>query len=167
MTTYSASFPVPSNITEIINGCTAGLGAVGVIGGAIGPGADLAVIGPVWIGMTLAIADAADITMDQNMAKKIVYATATGVGSFAGGAKIASTVAAWLLAIPSAGASLLISMAGNAALNAKLTHAYGMAVARYFLQTDDFDNGDVVVQVLLALIALQFGLGIDNPYVTR
>jgi uncharacterized protein (DUF697 family) len=167
MTTYTASFPVPVNIREIINTCTAGLGAVGVVGGAIGPGADLLVIGPVWVGMTVAIADAAGITLGESNAKKIAYAAATGVGSFAGGAKIASTVAGWILALPTAGASLLLCIAGNAALNAKLTHAYGTSVAQYFLQTHDIDDSDLVIQILLALIAIQIGMDLNSPYVTK
>jgi uncharacterized protein (DUF697 family) len=165
MTTYSASYPIPQDMIETIDNCTAGLGLVGLAGGAIGPGADLVVIAPVWIGMTVALADQAGAAMDKETAKKIVYATATGVGSFVAGTKIAATVAGWLLAIPSAGLSLGLSMAGNALLNGKLTHAYGMAVALYFLQTDGLDDGDLTVQVLIALVAVQMGFRPGNPNV--
>jgi uncharacterized protein (DUF697 family) len=148
---------------DTIEGCTAGLGAVGLVGGAIGPGADLPIIAPVWIGMTIALADQAGSAMDKETAKKIVYATATGVGSFVAGSKIAATVAGWLFAIPSGGLSLGLCMAGNAFLNGKLTHAYGKAVALYFLQTEGLDDGDLTVQVLIALVAVQMGLPSGNP----
>jgi uncharacterized protein (DUF697 family) len=165
MTMYSASYPVPQGMIDIIENCTAGLGAVGVVGGLVGPGTDLVIIAPTWIGMTIALADQAGAAMDEATAKKLVLATATGVGSFAAGAKIAATVAGWLLAIPSAGLSLGLSMAGNAALNAKFTHAYGMAIARYFLQTDGVEDGDLIVKVLIALVSVHFGFRPDGPYI--
>jgi uncharacterized protein (DUF697 family) len=165
MTTYSASYPVPQRMIATIENCTVGLGAVGVFGGLFGPGTDLVIIAPTWIGMTIALADQAGVSMDEATAKKLVYATVTGVGSFAAGAKIAATVAGWLLAIPSAGLSLGLSMAGNAALNAKFTHAYGLAIARYFLQTDGLEDGDLTIKVLIALVAVQFGFRPDDPSV--
>jgi len=105
--------------------------------------------------------------MDKDTARKLVFATATGVASFGTGAKIAATVAGWLLAIPSGGLSLALGMAGNAALNAKLTHAYGQAVARYFLQTEGFDDGDLIIEVLVALVAANFGVKVNSAYVTN
>jgi uncharacterized protein (DUF697 family) len=165
MTTYSASYPVPQHMIDTIENCTAGLGVVGLAGGLMGPGADLVVIAPTWIGMTIALADQAGAAMDKETAKKLVFATATGIGSFAAGTKIAATVAGWLLAIPSAGLSLALCMGGNAALNAKCTHAYGMAVARYFLQTNGLESEDLTIRVLVALVAVQFGFRPDDPNV--
>jgi uncharacterized protein (DUF697 family) len=142
MTNYSASHPIPSDMKETIENCTVGLGAVGIIGGAIGPHADVAVIAPVWIGMAGALAEQAGSAMDEATLRNLVYATAAGAVGFGVGTKIASTVAGWLLAIPSGGLSLAIGMAGNAALNAKLSHSFGSAVARHFLQTNRVEYGE-------------------------
>lgn len=159
---YSASFPIPENMKDTINNCTGGLGAVGVVGGAFGPGADLIVIAPTWAGMVVSLAAQAGSSMDAHTAKKLAIAVATGVGSFALGTKVAATAAGWLLAIPSGGLSLVLSMAGNAALNAKFTHAFGTATALYFLQTDDIDSVEVITQVLIALVGLQFGISTNR-----
>jgi hypothetical protein len=121
--TYSASYPIPQKMMDTINNCTLGLGGVGIVGGAIGPGADLIVIAPTWVGMTCTLAAQAGDSMEEDTAKKIAIAVATDVGGFVIGSKIAATVAGWLLALPSAGLSLGLSMAGNAALNAKMTDA--------------------------------------------
>lgn len=164
--TYSLSFPIPQNMLDTIENCTVGLGGVGIIGGALGPGADLVIIAPTWAGMTIVLADQAGHSMSKQTAKKIAIAVATGVGSFAAGAKIAATVGGWLLALPTAGISLVLSCAGNAALNAKFTDAFGKAVASFFLQTDEIPTTDVVVQVLIALISVQFGLPSSHPDVT-
>jgi hypothetical protein len=64
----------------------------------------------------------------------------------------------WLFAIPSAGLSVAASMAANAALNAKFTHAYGNSLARYFLQTEGIDSTDAIISVLIALTGLEFGI---------
>ncbi|MFN9030114.1 MAG: hypothetical protein ACK5XM_07870 [Betaproteobacteria bacterium] len=138
--------------------CTAGLGVIGPIGGALGPGTDLPVIIPTWVGMVCTLAEQAGHQMDKHTAKKVAMATATGAMSMVAGTKVASTVLGWLLSIPSGGASLLASMAANSAINAKFTHAYGKACALYFLQSDGPDSTDVVVAVLLALIGLEFGI---------
>lgn len=167
MTAFSASYPIPSNMIDTIENCTLGLGAVGVVGGAIGPGADLVAIAPTWIGMTIALADQAGHHMQEDTARKIVFAVATGVGSFTAGTKIAATVAGWLFAIPSGGVSLALCMAGNAVLNGKMTHAYGKSVAQYFLQSGPKDDGDLIVQVLLALLAVHMGFGSSSPYVSN
>lgn len=157
MTTYSASYPIPQSMQDIIDGCTAGLGLVGIVGGAIGPGADLIVIAPTWVGMIVALADRAGSAMDEHTAMKIAKASAVGIGAFVGGAKIAATVGGWLLAIPSFGLSLGLSMAGNAALNAKVTNAFGKSVARYFLQTEGFESTDLIIEILTAMVSTQFG----------
>lgn len=165
MAYFSASYPIPSNMTATIEHCTLGLGAVGIVGGAIGPHADVGIIAPVWIGMAAALADQAGVAMNEGTLRKLVYATATGVVGFGVGTKIVSTVAGWLLAIPSGGLSLAIGMAGNAALNAKLTHSFGRAIARYFLQADEIDNGELAVAVLTALIGRDFGISIHCDHV--
>jgi uncharacterized protein (DUF697 family) len=163
---YSASYPIPRNMLNTIEGCAGGLGGVGIFGGLAGPGADLVVIAPVWAGMVVTLAVQAGKNMDKETAKKLTIAVATGVGSFALGTKVGATVLGWLLAIPSAGLSLAASAAANAALNAKFTHAYGKAVALYFLQTDSIDSIDVMTQVLISLVAIQFGFSPDGTNVT-
>ncbi len=155
---YSASFPIPQNMQDTIDNCTVGLGAVGIVGGIIGPGADLIVIAPTWVGMVVALAEQAGEAMDEATAQKICLAAATGGAAFLAGAKIAATIGAWILAIPSGGASVAVWAVGNAALNAKFTDAFGKATARYFLQTESVEASDIVVQILLALVGLQFGI---------
>jgi|SRR5271166_2029602 len=155
---YSKSYPIPQNMLNTINGCTAGLGVVGIAGGAIGPGADLIVIAPVWTGMVVALAGQAGTSMDNQTAKKLCVAVATGVGTFFAGTKIASTVAAWLLALPTAGLSVIANMGANAALNATLTRAFGRAVALYFLQADKIESVDVAARILIAFVGLEFGI---------
>src|SRR5271166_2689831 len=146
---YSKSYPIPQNMLNTINGCTAGLGVVGIAGGAIGPGADL---------MVVALAGQAGTSMDNQTAKKLCVAVATGVGTFFAGTKIASTVAAWLLALPTAGLSVIANMGANAALNATLTRAFGRAVALYFLQADKIESVDVAARILIAFVGLEFGI---------
>ncbi len=155
---YSKSYPIPQEMLDTINVCTGGLGAVGIVGGAIGPGADLVIIAPVWAGMVVKLADQAGTRMDNQTAKKLCVAVATGVGSFMAGTKMASTAAAWLLALPTAGLSLLASMGVNAGLNATLTRAFGRAVALYFLQTDKIESADVIAGLIIALVASQLGV---------
>jgi hypothetical protein len=96
--------------------------------------------------------------MDEQTAKKLAIAVATGAGSFIVGTKAAATLGAWLLALPTAGASLVANMAVNATLNWKFTQAFGRAVALYFLQTGEIETSDVVVKILIALVGLQFGI---------
>jgi len=141
-----------------ITTCTAGLGGVGILGGAIGPGADLAIIAPTWVGMVCTLAAQSGSSMSQHTAKKLAMAVATGCGTFVVGTKIASTVFAWVLALPTAGMSVAANMAANAGLNAKLTHAFGTATARFFLQTSSIDNTDLAIQVIIALVGLEFGI---------
>ncbi len=155
---YSASYPIPEDMLETINSCTLGLGAVGIVGGALGPGSDLIIIAPVWAGMVAALAGQAGTSMDEQTAKKLCVAVATGVGTFVAGTKIASTAAAWLLALPTAGASLVANMAANAGLNAILTRKFGRAVALYFLQASKIESIEVIAGILIALVGLEFGV---------
>jgi uncharacterized protein (DUF697 family) len=160
MSKYNAA--IPEDMSRIINNCTAALGGVGLIGGLIGPGADLVVIGPVWIGMTVKLADKAGQSMSEQTAKKLALAVCTGAGAFIGGAKIASTALAWLSAPFTFGASLAINAAANAGLNAAFTRSYGRACARFFLQTNRISDTDVAVKVLIALVGIDYGF--STPY---
>jgi hypothetical protein len=154
----SATFPIPENMEKIIKFHTVGLGVVGVGGGLLGPGADLPVIAASWVAMTLDLGGAAGLTLKEQAVKKICLAVSTGAGAFLAGTKIAATAAGWITAWFTAGASLVISAAGNAALNAAFTRAYGRACARYFLQADEIDDFEVVVQVLITLIGAEMGI---------
>ncbi len=154
----SKTHPIPKDMQNIITTHTASLGVVGVGGGLLGPGADLPVIASSWVGMTVQLADEAGHHMKKDTVKKICLAVATGAGSFLAGSKIASTVFGWVTAAFTAGASLVVSAAGNAALNASFTRAYGRACAKYFLQVEEFDNFEVMVQVLVALLGNEMGI---------
>jgi uncharacterized protein (DUF697 family) len=160
---YSNSYPIPQHMLDTIGTCTAGLGGVGILGGAIGPGADLVVIAPVWAGMVVRLANQAGRNMDQQTAKKLCMTVATGVGTFVAGTKIASTVAGWLLALPTAGLSVVANMTANAALNAALTRAFGRAVALYFLQTGEIERLDVAARILVTLVGVQLGVPTSTP----
>jgi len=162
----SASYPIPENMRTTINACTAGLGAAGVIGGLIGPGTDLVPIALTWVGMVVTLADQAGTGMDRQTAKKVCVATAMGVGTFALGTKLASTVGAWLLAPFTGGLSLAANVAANVTLNAALTRYFGCAVARYFLQTEKIEDLDVMVKILIALVGLDFGIASPIPDIT-
>jgi uncharacterized protein (DUF697 family) len=155
---YSKSYPIPENMLNTINGCTAGLGAAGIVGGVVGPGADTIVIIPVWVGMVIALVGQAGASMDNQTAKKLCMAVLTGVGTFALGTKAASTFAAWLFALPTAGLSLVANAGVNGALNATLTRAFGRAVSRYFLQTHEIENWEVAALIIAALIGTEFGI---------
>ena len=161
MSSFSAEYPIPQNMMAIIDGNTAGLAGVGGAGGLIGPGADLPIIGASWVGMTVALADAAGHRMDNQTAKKVAVAVATGAGSMLAGSKIAATAAGWIGAVFTAGFSLVLSAAGNAALNAAFTKAYGKSCAKLFLQMDRIDDLDVLIKVLVALIGHQMGFKTD------
>jgi hypothetical protein len=153
---------IPEKMTKIIENCAKGLGGAGVIGGLIGPGADLVAIVPTWVIMTIALAGEAGHTMSNQTAKKLIMAVLTGVGSIMAGTKAASTGIAWLCAPFTFGISLLISAAANAALNASFTYVYGRAVARFFLKTTEITNVEVMVQVVIGIIGVD--LGIPTPY---
>ena len=161
---FSSSHEIPENMKDTINACAVGLGFVGIPGGILGPGADLVVIAPTWVGMTVALADQAGHAMSKQTAKKIALAVAAGGGAFAGGTKIASTAIGWLAAPFTLGASLAISAAANAGLNASFTYAYGRAAARYFLQTREIDNIEVMVGVLIALIGADLGFNTEYDH---
>jgi len=160
----SASYPVPEEMQFSINTCSASLGVVGLTA-ALVPHLDLAIIAPVWLGLTIDLGEKAGVHLEHQMAKKICMAVATGVISYVGGAKLATAIFGWLALIPSAGASLALTTAANVALNAKLTHAYGNAVARYFLQVEDLNDVDLAIAVLTALVAVQFGVPSPSEHV--
>jgi hypothetical protein len=160
---YSKSFPIPDNMLNTITACTAGLGGVGLVGGAIGPGADIFFIVPTWVGMVIALANQAGVSLDDQTAKKLCMTVLTGSAFFIGGTKAASTAFAWLLALPTLGASLAANAVVNAGLNATFTRAFGRATALYFLQTSKIENVDVAARVLLALIGLEFNIPTSNP----
>lgn len=151
--------PIPEKMKSIIKTCANGLGGVGIFGGLAGPGADLAIIIPTWVGMTMALADEANHTMSTQTAKRIALAVTTGLGAFMGGTKLASTGIAWLTAPFTGGASLAIAAAANAALNLTITRAYGRAVARYFIQVDEIDAIDVIITILISFVKSDLGFG--------
>ena len=162
MPKFSASYPIPSEMQAIIDTHTVGLGAVGVLGGIVGPHADLPVIAASWVAMTIDLADKAGHKMDEQAVKKICLAVATGAGTFLAGTKIASTAAGWIGAFFTAGISLVISAGGNAALNAAFTRAYGKSCARYFLQSEKIHGFEVVVAALVALMGAEMGIDMGN-----
>lgn len=161
----SASLPIPADIEEMIEEARNINGIAGIPGGLVGNHADLPLIALIWVGLLLAIAERTNIRLDEEGATKIATAVASGVTSFAFGTKAATTVASWLLAIPSAGLSLLLGAGINAGLNWKLTDAFGKAVARYFLQIGAIADDEVAAQILWALVATQFGIPHNNPNV--
>lgn len=163
MASFSASQPIPTNMEDTINTCAIGLGGVGIVGGVIGPGADLIVIAPAWVVMTVKLADQAGQNMDEQTAKKIAIAVATGGGAMVSGSKIAATGLSWLTAPFTLGLSLVVAATANAALNAAFTKAYGRACARYFMQTDEIHSAEVMVATLLAMIGADMGLGDFKP----
>lgn len=162
MANYKSNQTIPSEMRDLINISTGALGLTGVWGGIAGPGADLPVIIPAWIGMTVGLAGQAELDIDKQTAKKVAMAVCTGAGALMGGTKLAATGIAWLTAPLTLGWSLVASAAANATLNATFTRAYGRAVAKFFLQTEKIDNIDVMVRVLIALIG--FDLGFSTPH---
>lgn len=163
----SASFPIPDNMLSTIRACTAGLGAVGIGGGLLGPGADLPVIAPTWIGMVATLAAQADLRLEDGAVSRLVMACASGCATFVAGTKTASTVAAWLFSPLTGGSSLALNCAANAALNAKLTHAFGSATARYFLQAEQIAKTDIAVGIIIALVGLEFGIPTPRDDIIR
>lgn len=161
----SASYQIPSNMRDTINNCVAGLGLAGIAGGAIGPGADLVVIAPTWAAMTVTLAAQAGSAMNEATAKKLALAVATGAGGFTAGTKIAASIGGWLLALPTGGISLVACMAGNAALNAKFTQAYGRACARFFLQGQGITDIETIARIMMALMAVEFGIAHHSSHI--
>ena len=156
------NFDIPENMQSIVNSYTKGLGATGIVGGLIGPGADLIVIAPAWIKMTIELAKEADEELSEQTIKKIVLAVMTGAGAFMAGTKAASTGLAWITAAFTGGVSLIISAAANASLNAVFTASYGLSVSRYFLLRRKIGLVDLAVPTIIALIGLDLGIPIDN-----
>ncbi len=159
MSTFSASHPIPADMESKIDGYTAGLGAVGVPSGMIGPGTDLIVIAPTWVAMTASLAEEAGYVFEQHSLEKTVMAAATGIGAFGAGAKLATWLLSWVATPFTGGTALVVSGIANATLNATLTRAYGHACARYFLQADNFKGSEVCSALLVGLTGL--GLGYD------
>lgn len=160
MSKYNVS--IPDDMMSVINGCTASLAGVGAIGGLIGPGADLVVIGPVWVGMTISLADKSGANLSEQTAKKIAMAVLAGAGAFLTGTKIASVGLGWLAAAFTLGTSLIASAAANAALNAAFTRSYGRAAAKFFLTTERISSVDVAINILIALVGNEYGF--STPY---
>lgn len=142
---------------DTIQACTLGTGGAGIFGGLAGPGADLPVIAATWIGMTVALADQAGHRLSRQTAKKITLAVAAGIGSFVTGTKIATAAVGWLTAAFTGGLSLFLTVGANVSLNSALTYAYGRAASRYFLETDDIDDVEVMVAALVALMCNDLG----------
>lgn len=162
MRKYSATYDIPRTMNNIIENHTIGLGATGIAGGLLGPGADLPIIAGSWVTMTISLADEAGHKMNNETAKKVCLAVATGGGAFLAGAKIAATAAGWIGALFTVGISLAASAAGNAALNAAFTSAYGKACARYFLQTTEIDDTEALVSVLISLTGAEMGINMGD-----
>lgn len=153
---------VPEEMKSIIDSYTVGLGATGIVGGLIGPGADLIVIAPAWIKMTVDLAKEADEEMSKQTIKKTVLAVITGASAFMAGTKAASTGFAWLTAAFTGGISLAINAAANASLNALFTASYGRAVSKYFLLKREIGIVDLAVPSIIALIGLDLGIPIEQ-----
>lgn len=153
---------IPSEMLETIENHSLTLGGVGTVGGLFGPGADLFVIIPAWVHMTISLADKADTYMSEQTAKKIATAVATGAGTIMAGAKAASTILSWLTAIPTFGLSLLASSIANTTLNYTFTQTYGRAVARLFLQTTEISDTETMIKILIALVGAE--LGFSTPH---
>ena len=153
---------VPENMKTIVESHSSGLGGVGVIGGVIGPGTDLAIIGGSWVTMTIQLADEAGHVFDQQTAKKVCIAVATGAGAFMVGTKIAATAFGWLGAVFTGGLSIAAAAAGNAALNYSFTKAYGYSCSRYFLQTEKIHNSEVLVSILICMMGAELGIDMGS-----
>lgn len=152
MASFSSSYVIPDRMEEIIRLHITGNGAVGLVGGIAGPGADLPMIAMSWVGMTITLAEEAGHTMDNQTAKKICLAVATGTSSMITGSKIFAAAAGWIGSVFTGGASLAVASASNAALNAYFTRTYGRACARYFLQTDEIDTANEMVRIMISLM---------------
>jgi hypothetical protein len=167
MPTYSATYDIPSTLQDTINTHTVGMGGVGIVGGLFGPGFDIPAIAASWVTLTIQIAKETGHDIDADTVKKLTAAVATGAGSFYLGTKVAATAGGWVGAAFTGGLSLLVMAAGNAALNAAFTQAYGKACARYFLQADEIDTFDVIVKVIIHMMAHTAGIAVINEIVTE
>lgn len=160
MAKYNIS--IPDDMMAIINDCTAGLAGVGLVGGAIAPHADLIVIAPVWVNMTIKLADKAGASLSEQTAKKIALAVFAGAGAFVSGVKMASFVFGWVGALFTMGGSVAVSAVANAAINAAFTRSYGRAAAKFFLATDQIGGIDKAMKILIALAGADYGF--KTPY---
>ncbi|RQO66000.1 hypothetical protein DBR43_27545 [Pedobacter sp. KBW06] len=155
---------IPNEMTTVINGCAASLGGVGAFSGMIGAGTDLGIIGPVWVGMTISLANKAGSDLSEQALQKIAIAVFTGAGSFIAGAKIASAGLGWIAAVFTGGLSLAASAAANAALNVAFTRSYGRAVARFFLAKEPISSTEIVVKMLIALLGADYGIKTSHDH---
>lgn len=140
---------IPQGMKDIIKNHTIAMAGTGFVGGVIGAGADLPAIAASWTSMTVKLAAAAGHRLDDQYAKKLALAIVTSVGMFVGGAKAATLIFGWATAVFTGGASLVITVSANAALNGAVTHAYGHAASRYFLEVDQIDNIEVLIAIVM------------------
>jgi len=154
MTTYSLRLQIPSAMEDTITTTTAASG----FGGLFGPAADLPIQAAIYIASGMTLADQAGHYMTEETMKKIAYGVSLGIVNIFVAAKIGTAVVSWLAAIGTGGLSLLVGAAANGAISAKLANAYTRALALYFIQTDSISDSDLAIEILLALIAVQFGL---------
>lgn len=167
MPSYSATYKIPNNINNIIDGHALGMGGVGIVGGILGPGTDLPAIAASWVAMTMQIAGEAGHDVDEKMVAKLTAAVATGAGSFYLGSKVAATAGGWIGAAFTGGVSLIFMVAGNVALNAAFTESYGKACARYFLQANEVDPADIVAKVIIEMMLHSIGVTTADIVVTE
>ncbi|WP_228126826.1 hypothetical protein [Candidatus Viadribacter manganicus] len=132
---------IPPEMLRVIEGYTHALGAVGIVGGVIGPGADLVVTAPTMTNMFKDLAQRAQRTLSDDDARKIALSVLTASSG-------ASVAAGWLLALPVGG--MILGAAMNASLSTALMNHAGRSFALYLLNS----TGEIDVRAVIERVAL-------------
>lgn len=148
---------IPQSMQSIIQFHTNAMTWVGGVGGLAGAGADIPLLAASWVAMTIDLAAEAGHTLDNQTAKKLTMAVATGIGAFAFGMKAASMALGWIGALFTGGGSLAASIAANVALNRTLTRRYGQAASIYFLETEKISDVNAMAKVIYQIFRAKSG----------
>lgn len=154
---------IPDNMRECVKNHANLAAGVGVVSSPFAH-ADIPVMVGIWVDMMLKLAAMSSKPLDREAAKKIAVSVVVGVATAQAAIKTVTTVGQWLLAIPTAGVSLLFGAAANGGLNYTTTRVVGMEAAE-LLESDKL-TAENLLRASLAALGLRFkgyGKNGDTP----
>lgn len=141
-----------SSISLKMNGhiLTAAVSAagVGIPGALAGPHADVPALIAIWTALFLTLANDAGAAMSKDQAMKLATGVALAVGSFAGGVKLATTVAAWT------GAATLPAVVANLSLNGVITWLVGRGAAHVFQEHETDQTVENMIRAIVGALGI-------------
>lgn len=137
---------IPFRMKSTITVAAVAAGGVGTIGAFLGPGGDVPLLAPIWISAAVHLADQAGQPMEKHLATKLVTTLLAGVGSFAGGMKLATTYFTY------SGIGTIPGIVVNVGTNGVLTWLALRAMAQVFIEQDLTQSIDNLARSILSVL---------------